>query len=124
MNLVSNAIKYSDPAKPDSFVEIAPADGRRVSDDTCVICVRDNGLGIPDADRPAIFERFVRAHAHMDAVLGVTGSGLGLAIAADCVRAMGGSIECESAVGEGSSFYITLPVNLPGESAADSPASS
>lgn len=120
MNLVSNAIKYSDPAKPDSFVEIASADGKRVSDDMCVIRVRDNGLGIPDADRLAIFERFVRAHAHMDAVLGVTGSGLGLAIAADCVRAMGGSIECESVVGEGSSFYITLPVNLPRDNEADS----
>jgi signal transduction histidine kinase len=113
MNLVSNAIKYSDPAKPDSFVEIAPADDKRVSDETCVIRVRDNGLGIAGADRSAIFERFVRAHAHMDSVLGVTGSGLGLAIAADCVRAMGGSIECESVVGDGSSFYITLPINLP-----------
>ena len=120
MNLVSNAIKYSDPSKPDSFVEIASADDRRVSDDRCVIRVRDNGLGIPDADRSAIFERFVRAHAHMDTVLGVTGSGLGLAIAADCVRAMGGSIDCESVVGEGSSFYLTLPLNIPRDSETDS----
>ena len=124
MNLVSNAIKYSDPSKPDSFVEIAPADGQSLSDDTCVIRVRDNGLGIADADRPAIFDRFVRAHAHMDAVLGVTGSGLGLAIAADCVRAMGGSIDCESVVGEGSTFYITLPLNTPRDSETDSPQGS
>lgn len=120
MNLVSNAIKYSDPAKPDAFVEIASAIERRKSDEMCVIRVRDNGLGIADADRSAIFERFVRAHTHMDAVLGITGSGLGLAIAADCVRAMGGSIECESVVGEGSSFYITLPLNMPRGDADDS----
>jgi signal transduction histidine kinase len=51
----------------------------------------------------------VRAHAHMDAELGVSGSGLGLAIAADCISAMGGAIDCESAEGQGSSFWITLP---------------
>jgi signal transduction histidine kinase len=124
MNLVSNAIKYSDPAKPDSFVEIVPADGGAAADRMCVIHVRDNGLGIADADRPAVFERFIRAHAHMDAALGVTGSGLGLAIAADCIHAMGGSIECESTVGEGSSFSITLPLNLPTDDEADSPPSS
>jgi signal transduction histidine kinase len=121
MNLMSNAIKYSDPAKPDSFVEIAPATETHAADDVCVIRVRDNGLGIADADRAAIFERFVRAHAHMDATLGVTGSGLGLAIAADCIRAMGGSIACESVVGHGSAFYITLPVNLPRCDGDDSP---
>jgi signal transduction histidine kinase len=109
MNLVSNAIKYSDPAKPDSFVEItsrAPNDGAQ---DTCVILVRDNGLGIPEGKRTAIFDRFFRAHAHLDTDLGISGSGLGLAITADCVRAMGGTIECESTVGEGSCFSITVP---------------
>jgi len=115
MNLVSNAIKYSDPAKPDAFVEIGSVTGDRVADGTSVsvIRVRDNGLGIAESDRSTIFERFFRAHAHMDGDLGITGSGLGLAIAADCVRAMGGSIECESEVGVGSSFYITLPRNAP-----------
>ena len=123
MNLVSNGIKYSDPAKPDSFVEIASATRDGGSDRTCTICVRDNGLGIAEADQSAIFERFFRAHTHMDTTLGVSGSGLGLAIAADCVRAMGGSIECESIVGEGSCFYVTLPRNAPHreESEASSP---
>jgi len=112
INLVSNGIKYSDPSKADSFVEItrgqnAAPEGR------CVLCVRDNGLGIPDADRPAVFERFFRAHAHLDTQLGVTGSGLGLAITADCIQAMGGAIECESTVGAGSCFLITLPLKPP-----------
>ncbi len=107
MNLVSNAIKYSDSKKPESFVEIAAAAGER--DGTCGICVRDNGLGIADADRASIFERFFRAHAQLDMELGVSGSGLGLAIAADCVKAMGGSITCESTLGEGSNFVMTLP---------------
>jgi signal transduction histidine kinase len=112
MNLVSNGIKYSDPSKADSFVEITAGE-IEAPEGSCVVCVRDNGLGIPEADRAAVFERFFRAHAHMDAQLGVSGSGLGLAITADCIRAMGGSIECESTVGEGSAFLITLPLKPP-----------
>ena len=75
--------------------------------------MRDNGLGIPEADRVAVFERFFRAHAHLDAQLGVTGSGFGLAITADCIQAMGGTIQCESTVGVGSRFLITLPLKPP-----------
>ena len=111
INLVSNGIKYSDPSKGDSFVEITA--GKNPPEGSCILCVRDNGLGIPEADRAAVFERFFRAHAHLDAQLGVTGSGLGLAITADCIHAMGGVIECESAVGVGSRFMITLPLKPP-----------
>ena len=114
LNLVANAVKYSDPRKPEPFVEIVRA--RRTEDAvaseggaTCTICVRDNGLGIPEADQPVIFDRFFRAHAHLDQELGVTGTGLGLAIVIDCVGALGGSIRCESRAGEGTSFFITLP---------------
>jgi signal transduction histidine kinase len=109
INLVSNGIKYNDREKSDSFVEIAPLDD--ASDGTCAFCVRDNGLGIADGDRTSIFERFFRAHAQLDAEHGVSGSGLGLAIAADCVKAMGGSITCESTLGHGSMFVISLPQN-------------
>jgi signal transduction histidine kinase len=116
LNLTSNAIKYNDADKPVSFVEIAPApaptdavpDGGPSREETTIV-VRDNGLGIADADQTAVFERFFRAHAHLDQELGVTGTGLGLAIVADCVQALGGRIRCESAVGEGTSFFITLP---------------
>ena len=114
LNLVANAVKYSDPAKPEPFVEIVAA--RRAADEvepigalTCTICVRDNGLGIPEADQPAIFDRFFRAHAHLDQELGVSGTGLGLAIVIDCVTALGGSIRCESSAGEGTTFFVTLP---------------
>jgi len=112
INLVSNGIKYSDPAKADCFVEIAAGE-HDAPEGRCVVCVRDNGLGIAEADRAAVFERFFRAHTHLDSQLGVTGSGLGLAITADCVQAMGGTIACESTVGVGSSFLITLPTKPP-----------
>ena len=118
LNLVANAIKYSDAQKPDSFVEVVHA--RRHVDavigdeaNTFTLCVRDNGLGIAEADQPAIFDRFFRAHAHRDQELGVTGTGLGLAIVIDCVQALGGAIRCESRTGEGTAFFITLPIPAP-----------
>ena len=107
-NLMSNAIKYSDPEKPERFVavEIAP------SDDPTLACftVRDNGLGIPNDRLATVFHRFVRAHADRDMELRVRGSGLGLAIAAECAEAVGGSIRVESAVGAGTTFLVVLPV--------------
>lgn len=107
MNLVSNAVKYSDPAKPRRLVsvEAAPSD---VDGFTC-IAVRDNGLGIPADQRDTIFGRFVRAHADRDSELGVRGSGLGLAIAAECAEAVGGAIRVESEPGAGTTFFVEIP---------------
>ena len=109
LNLVSNGIKYSNPGRTDPYVEIAPVSEPEADPAHCTIVVRDNGLGIPEADQAAVFERFFRAHAHLDQELGVTGSGLGLAIVADCVDALGGSIRCTSSAEESTAFYITLP---------------
>ena len=111
INLLSNAVKYSDPSKPDAFVEISsmpPADG------LITLIVRDNGIGVPDDMIADIFTRFMRAHAHLDDSLGVSGSGLGLAIVAECVEAVGGRISCESQVGIGTTFVLTLPATPPG----------
>ena len=109
LNLVSNAIKYSDSSKADCGVEIGSAPSDEHDEAFCVIYVRDNGIGIPDGHREAIFDRFVRAHPHLDADLGITGTGLGLAIVAECIQALGGTIRCESTVGEGTTFLICLP---------------
>jgi signal transduction histidine kinase len=118
LNLVSNAIKYCDPAKAERIVEIVAADG---GDGMCAIAVRDNGLGIPKADQPAIFDRFFRAHAHMDQDLGVSGTGLGLAIVVECVRELGATIDCDSTPGVGSTFIVKLPCQPPDAgSSADS----
>jgi signal transduction histidine kinase len=115
LNIVSNGIKYRDGARTDAMVEVFQVVETSDADvTTCVIGVRDNGLGIPTADLPTIFDRFSRAHAHLDGELGNSGTGLGLAIVRDCVQALGGSIRCESANGEGSTFFITLPVRQPG----------
>jgi signal transduction histidine kinase len=117
LNLLANAIKYSDPDKADPFVEVSVSrravDAVTNDEATFTLCVRDNGLGIAEADQPAIFDRFFRAHAHRDQELGVSGTGLGLGIVIDCVQALGGAIRCESHAGEGTEFFITLPLTTP-----------
>ena len=107
INLVSNAIKYSDPEKSERFVrvETAPTTDQNFTG----IVVRDNGLGIEEGSLSTIFRRFVRAHPDRDGDLRVRGSGLGLAIAAECAEAVGGSIRVESTVGIGTSFFVSIP---------------
>ena len=58
MNLVSNAIKYSDPAKPDRFVEVFLSGA---TDDGRTICIRDNGIGVPADDVPRTSSRISSA---------------------------------------------------------------
>ena len=106
MNLVSNAIKYSDAAKPSRFVEIFMSGA---TDDGQTICIRDNGIGVPPEDVSHIFENFFRASPEKDAQLGIKGSGLGLAIVAECVEALGGRITVASVEGQGTAFDLWLP---------------
>jgi signal transduction histidine kinase len=110
VNLLSNGIKYSDPAKPTRVVEIA-GDGQ--DDHACRISVRDNGIGIPPAAVRTIFDRFTRAHDGRTDLPGVDGIGLGLSIVQDCVQAMGGGIDVTSTEGEGTTFTLTLPMRPP-----------
>ena len=106
VNLLSNAIRYSDATKSARLVEVTGHSER----DTCRIIVRDNGVGIPPQALTSIFQRFTRAHTGRDDLAHVTGIGLGLSIVDDCVRAIGGQIEVESAEGVGTTFILTLPV--------------
>jgi signal transduction histidine kinase len=109
MNLVANAIKYSDRQKADRFVEITST----ARDDGHEIRVRDNGIGIPAVAIGRIFERFHRAHQELDSTLGVDGTGLGLAIVEECVKSLGAGISVESREGVGSTFTIALRRKLP-----------
>ena len=119
-NYLSNAIKYADPAKPERWAEVAaevrPApraldtatgDARDEGGECeLVVEVRDNGLGVPEAARASLFDRFVRAHA--ETVVGVEGTGLGLSIVRETVEALGGRAWAEFPA-EGSVFAFALP---------------
>jgi signal transduction histidine kinase len=100
-NLLSNAIKFG-AGRP---VRVAlRADGR-----TARLVVRDRGVGIPEADRARVFQRFERAVTRREH----GGFGIGLWLANRLVAAMGGTIAVESAPGEGATFTAALPL-LPG----------
>ena len=123
LNLVSNGIKYSDPAKPLRSIEIG-GEPAIAGDGTWSFYVRDNGLGIPESDQAAVFDRFFRAHGHLDQKLGISGSGLGLSIVADCLNAIDGTIRCESMFGQGATFVVTLHNVVPPPLSTGEPAAS
>ena len=101
VNLVDNAVKYS----PDGGrVELRV----RADSSTCRIEVADQGLGIPEAERDRIFEKFYRLDPQQSQ--GVGGSGLGLYISRELVERMDGRLTVESEPGKGSRFAVELPV--------------
>ncbi len=105
-NLLSNAIKYS----PES--ESVWVDGR-TEDGMAVIAIRDEGVGIPSAELPKLFQRFFRASTST----GIPGTGIGLNFVKYLVECHGGRIDVETAAGKGSIFTIRLPIA--GPTAAD-----
>jgi signal transduction histidine kinase len=104
-NLLSNAIKYSPEG---GVVEIAGERDR----DLVRVTVRDEGVGISDDLRERIFNKFVRGGG---VARGISGSGLGLTIARSLVEAHGGRIDFKSAIGQGSTFWVELPVAIDGK---------
>jgi two-component system, OmpR family, manganese sensing sensor histidine kinase len=101
-NLLDNACKYTLCGGTIQLRLLIRA--RRV-----LICVEDDGEGIPEADLFNIFERFYRVDTARSRQTG--GFGLGLAIAQQIVKAHGGRIAVESTVGKGTKFEICLPLN-------------
>ncbi|HEV2851504.1 MAG TPA: sensor histidine kinase [Thermoanaerobaculia bacterium] len=100
INLISNAIKYSDPGEDDRWVRVGV---QRQEDDCWRISVSDNGLGIPEEMQDLVFEQFVRAHPGV-----ADGTGLGLAIVRTAVEQIGGRIWLESEHGTGTAFHFTV----------------
>ncbi len=98
-NLLSNAVKYSEPGTPVDF-EVTRMNG------DAVLTVRDRGIGIPSEDQSRIFESFTRAGN----VGQRPGTGLGLVVVRRCVQLHGGRLDLQSALGEGTTITVTLPV--------------
>jgi signal transduction histidine kinase len=97
-NLLSNAVKYGRGQPVEVTVDS--------SEGVATLVVRDRGVGIAESDHARIFERFERAvGAH-----NYGGFGLGLWIARQLVQAHGGTISVESALDQGASFTLTLPL--------------
>jgi len=99
-NLVSNAVKYNDIAKPNPFIKIAVS----LADKNLIFTIKDSGEGICDACKDQVFDMFYRGTQSS------TGSGLGLYITKEMVEKMGGAISFTSEEGVGSEFEFSVPV--------------
>ncbi len=100
-NLLDNALKYT---LPGGCIAIQAA----LEDDSVILCVEDNGAGIPPGDLPHIFERFYRADKARSREMG--GTGLGLSIVKHIAQAHGGSVQAESTFGKGTAIIVRLPI--------------
>lgn len=99
-NLTENAVKYN---LPDGSVTVTV----RRDAKSCTLLVEDTGIGIPEADRPNIFERFYRVDKARSRASG--GSGLGLSIVHDAVKLYGGTVEVDAVQPHGSRFTVIFP---------------
>jgi signal transduction histidine kinase len=106
-NLVVNALKFTDRG----HVEVR---AQRLGKDRVRFTVTDTGLGIDPADHDRIFEEFEQVDGAQDGGRR-RGTGLGLPLVRRLVGALGGSVELHSARGEGTTFVVDVPVQLPGE---------
>jgi len=102
-NLVDNALKYLDPARPGRIV----VSGEEIAGGWLVYRIADNGRGIADRDHERIFELFRRSGRQDQ-----SGEGLGLAFVRNSVRRLGGDITVSSELGKGSTFTLKFPKRL------------
>ena len=110
INLLSNAIKFTSAGEV--LVEVAIAFPPRDNTIGLTFAVSDTGIGISPADIQRIFAPFVQVESKRARSYG--GVGLGLNIVKHLVDRMGGEIQVESALGQGSNFHFNLPFQLPG----------
>jgi PAS domain S-box-containing protein len=103
-NLLGNALKFRKPNEPPRIHVSAERKGKE-----WIIRVADNGIGFPPEQAEAIFAPFKRLHSTRE----YPGSGIGLAACKRIVERYGGRIGAESKVGEGTTFWFTIPVSEP-----------
>lgn len=97
-NLISNAIKYSGE---NTLIEF----NTEISNENIAITVKDNGIGVPEADQKHLFEPFFRAHNTGN----IQGTGLGLNIVKKYINLMGGRVKFTSAENKGATFILEFP---------------
>jgi PAS domain S-box-containing protein len=97
-HLISNAVKFTDQGE----IEI----GYKVIDDQLALFIRDTGIGIPKNKVNTIFDRFTKVNNDKNRLYG--GTGLGLTISKGLMKLMGGSIDVDSELGKGSTFWLKM----------------
>jgi len=104
LNLLSNAVKFT-PDQGQVSTRLWQQDGE------AWLTVADSGIGIPEHEQDGLFQKFFRSSTAQ--AMAIQGTGLGLSIVAGIVAAHGGRIAVKSALGEGSTFSVRLPLHVP-----------
>jgi light-regulated signal transduction histidine kinase (bacteriophytochrome) len=108
-NLIGNALNYLDSKRPGT-IEVATTNSHDLDGSAAgawvTYYVKDNGLGIPAAYQHKVFQAFQRVHPEV-----AKGEGMGLAIVHRAVQRHRGKVWVESKAGEGSTFFVALPVS-------------
>ncbi len=103
-NLVSNAVKFSPAGKIQVVLTTIEKDGKR----TLATVVKDNGIGMNEAQLANLFEAYTQADSSISGRFG--GTGLGMNITKQLIELMGGKITVKSELGSGTVFALTLPI--------------
>jgi signal transduction histidine kinase len=103
LNLLSNAVKFT-PDRGHVSTRLWLEDGE------AWLTVADSGIGIPQEEQDALFQKFFRSSTAQ--AMAIQGTGLGLSIVAGIVAAHGGRIGVDSRLGEGSTFSVRLPLHV------------
>jgi CheY-like chemotaxis protein len=112
-NLLSNSGKYT---KPGGAIALTA----RCDDDTVLVSVKDNGIGIPPGKLAEVFDMFAQLDTSLPHAQG--GLGIGLTLVRQLVAMHGGTVEARSSgIGHGSEFVVRLPIDARGAAAADAP---
>ncbi|MFZ5840590.1 MAG: TMAO reductase system sensor histidine kinase/response regulator TorS [Pseudomonadota bacterium] len=101
-NLVGNAIKFTQEGEIDIYVSLNPEDETQV-----LFEISDTGIGIADKEQTSLFDAFTQAEGGLSQT---GGTGLGLAISKRIIEAMDGTLAFESEKGQGSRFWVSLPL--------------
>ncbi|MBI5769976.1 MAG: response regulator [Verrucomicrobia bacterium] len=117
VNLIGNAIKFTDKGKVELFVDCVE---RTPTKAMMHFTVKDTGIGIDSAAQERLFKPFTQADSSMSRKYG--GTGLGLAISQRISQAMGGALQVSSVLNKGSTFRVIVPCQLPDITVVAAPA--
>lgn len=104
-NLLSNAVKYSFDGTIEFIMEIVSKGDKSILN----ILIKDQGIGIKESMHSKVFDRYERVEEDTEKILG---TGLGLTLVKSLVEKLGGSVSLKSNEGKGTSFYVTIPVEI------------
>ncbi len=116
-NFISNAIKFTQGGAITMAMDYQSNETNPTAPDWLVLKVTDTGMGMNDAQISVIFDRFTQADNSISRKFG--GTGLGLSICKQLAEAMGGEIGVSSVDGQGSSFWVKVPLLIDGEPMRD-----